>query len=210
LRYILKPKIMDAIFSFLAERYPEIGILIIACVIVSLATRFYISVQSTRKKVDALPCDEHKRNFVSIGSRLDKIDLKFDYIDEKKDKAKILELALRHSPLRLTTKGTDFLTNSGGKKLLDENIDFFISKLEATEPMTPYDVENNASNVVLECSSLPMFNPVKNFLYFTPKLGLNEKDEEPTMFTVAYVMGLYLRDIYIEKHPEIMPEMEPA
>ena len=116
----LKKIDMDAVFSFLSEAYPNIGWLIIMCTLVVLATKFYISVQDLRKKVDLLPCNDHKKILDEHSRKLDMILLKLDALPCKvhskkintisewvaqKDKSMIPKLFDRFSPIRLKPAG---------------------------------------------------------------------------------------------------------
>jgi len=77
--------------------------------------------------------------------------------------------------------------------------------------LTPYDVEERSNSVIMGSTSSPIFNHIKNYLYFNPDtVELAGAAVEVSMFTVVYVMGLYLRDIYLEKHPELLPDLEPV
>ena len=125
----------------------------------------------------------------------------------KNDKLMIPVFMGAQSPLYLKPTGIALLEVSGGKKCIDENIDFFMSKLEDIAPMTPYDVEESSLSVIVSNTGLPMFNPVKNYIYFQPEtIELEGEKVEISFFAVAYLMGIYLRDIYFEKHPEILEE----
>ena len=125
----------------------------------------------------------------------------------KKDKSMIETLASRQSPVKLNPPGIALLEISGGKECIDENIDFFISNLKKTEPLTPYDVEQSSNDVIMSSTRLPLFNAIKNFLYFSPdNIELSDATVEVSMFTVVYVMSIHLRDIYLKKHPEILPD----
>jgi len=207
---------MDAIFSFLADHFPTIGVLLVGCFIGGLAVKYYMILKDTKKKVDVLPCDEHDKRLDTIDARLNLLPCNphSDAIKEisiwvmKKDKLMIPKIAGGQSPIRLKPPGTALLEISGGKKCIDENRAFFISTLEKNEPKTPYDVEQRAIGVVQDSMGLEIFNQIKNFLYFNQEKELAGEKIEISMFTVVYVMGIYLRDIYLEKHPEIMPEME--
>jgi hypothetical protein len=66
------------------------------------------------------------------------------------------------------------LEESGAKAVIDDNLDFFIGELESIDPKTPYDPEHG-ENRTIELSFPGLLN----------------------------VMGVYLRDIYMQKHPGI-------
>lgn len=122
----------------------------------------------------------------------------------------INQLVKKGSPFQITPVGRIILDNSGAKKTIDNNIDKLISLLESTEPKTPYDVENNASTVLLQNMGDDMFIDIKNFLYFSPdKIEVsNPVTNEMVEITLSIhaiikVMSIYLRDKYFQKHPEM-------
>ena len=179
-----------------------------------------------RKKVEELPCDAHNRAFINIEKAFtEKIasipcDTHHKKLDEhgesisdmsvwimQRDKSMIPVFMNKKSPYYLNPTGLALLEDCGGKKCIEENIDYFISKLESTTPETPYDVEERAMKVIMSSKGLPIFNPIKNYLYFKPDIvELGGNKVEISIFAVASVMGIYLRDIYLEKHPEILTE----
>ena len=127
----------------------------------------------------------------------------------KKDKLMIPKLAARQSPLRLTPAGKTLLEVSGGKRCIDENLDFFVSELRDANPMTPFDVEERALGVVMRSKRQPMFSPIKNYIYYSPEMvELSGEKIELSIFSIAFVMSLYLRDLYLELHPEVIQENE--
>ncbi|MDR3194391.1 MAG: hypothetical protein LBT76_03745 [Tannerella sp.] len=50
-----------------------------------------------------------------------------------------------------------------------------------------------------------MFNDIKNYIYYAPEKETVESVEvEVSMFSIAFVMSLYLRDKYLGLHPELL------
>ena len=89
----------------------------------------------------------------------------------RKDKAMIETLskvARKSSPLRLTSIGETLLEKSGGKKIIDDNIDFFIDELEKMYPKIAYDVEDYSLKVLLNNTGKDIFNNIKDFIYYSP------------------------------------------
>ena len=224
---------MEPVISFLSTHYPTIGICIAVALIVYWATMYHVSLQNMRRKVEELPCDAHNQAFINIEKaftekiasipcdthrkKLNEQDIALNKQGEsindisvwvmKRDKSMIPLFMSKKSPYYLNPTGLALLEDCGGKKCIDENVDYFISKLESTNPDTPYDVEERAMKIVMSSKGLPFFNPIKHYLYFKPDVvELGGNTVEISIFAVASVMGIYLRDIYLEKHPEIMPE----
>ncbi|HCC51480.1 MAG TPA: hypothetical protein DEQ30_04990 [Porphyromonadaceae bacterium] len=135
-----------------------------------------------------------------------------------RDKKMINTFVRKNSPYVITGIGKQLLEESGGKKAMDDNIDFFMKELEIINPKTPYDVEDQSINTVFRNMGNEIFNPVKNFIYYSPdKMERIDPDTGKTReieisFPVLLnVMGIYLRDKYMERHPDIedMPELKP-
>ena len=119
-------------------------------------------------------------------------------------------LAPKISPRRLSEAGRMLLDVSGGKRCVDENTDLFLSELNKFRPMTPLDVEEKALTAVMQLKNNPVFNPIKNYIYYSPEIiELAGEKVELSVFSISYVMSIYLRDIYLEIHQNILTENEP-
>ena len=71
---------MEAIFTFVSEHYPTIGLLIVVAVIMYFVTMYHVSIQNTRKKadstkkrVDELPCVENGKKLDILTHRVDEL-----------------------------------------------------------------------------------------------------------------------------------------
>ena len=217
---------MEAIFSYISEHSPSIGLIIIVAVAVYYVTMYHVSIQNTRKKVDGLPCDAHLEKIVENGNKIDALDAKVVSIKNTTDRLcgivdDIREALIfkgiidpasalkKFSPYQLTEIGTKMLEVSGGKRCIDQNLDLFMSELRNRSPLTPYDVEKISLDVLLQYKNTPTFNGIKKFLYNMPETveGVG-KATSISIFTVAQVMAIYLRDFYLEAHPELVSDME--
>jgi len=195
---------MESIFTFIAEQYPTIGGAIILILVAYNATMYHVSIQRTHKKVDKhqrkiaavekivddLPCDTHRKAIVNIEKTL---------LGKKDFKAK---LAVTFSPRRLTEFGRELYQKSGMQAVLESNILHFVEKLEVERPKTALDVEDLANWVLFKSTDEDFFIPVKNWLYNNPALD----EEDIDMSDICYVASLELRDAYLKKHPEILPD----
>lgn len=206
---------MDAVFSWLLDKAPVIGIIVAVAVAAWLVSRYFKKLEDSRKKVDALPCDAHKNDI----DRLSRMEAKVDSIVEQVsdiskwimhlDEGMIDSLARKCSPMSMTKIGRDLFNDSGAKKTMDENADFLLSELEIRNPQTPFDVEDEALSVLLANMSHPMFNEIKSYLYYKPgRITFTDengesKDVRVSMFGIVRLMGLDLRDRYLARHPEI-------
>ena len=166
---------MDAIFTFIAENYPLIGVVIISGVIGGIAVRYHISIQQTKKKVDALPCIEHGQKLDELQKKTEKFDaLPCDEHGKKLDEVQIISKKV--DALKVTSdKMVDILSEICGALVSKKMID-------------------------------PNFKPVKNWLFNNPRF----KETDIDMSDLCWVAGFELRDAYLKKHPEIMPDYEFA
>lgn len=103
------------------------------------------------------------------------------------------------SPVRLTTIGIELLENSGAKKIVEENLGEWFDLIDRGNYRTAYDVQSRASEIVAEKEDDPSMVPIKDYAYKNPRL--NSKPLE--LSDIQRVMVVYLRDLYLQKHPEI-------
>lgn len=99
------------------------------------------------------------------------------------------------SPLRITTEGQTKLDAIGFTAVYEANKGRFLAAIGDDAPRTKYDVEVSAQKCVLLLLTEPMFDGIKGYLYQNPK---------EDMSVVVSVGGLYVRDRYLEAHPEII------
>lgn len=93
-------------------------------------------------------------------------------------------LGRRRSPLALTDRGNQFLKESGGEKFVDDNYEELCTAIEAMNPKTSYDVQENANKVIESLKNDDRLNPLKEFIF---KEGMTIED-------LFFVMGLHLRN----------------
>ena len=233
---------MEAIFTFLSEYSPSIGLIIIICVAMYYVTMYHVSIQNTKKKVEEQPCDNHREQLSNISGSVQDIRKKVDElscdghmellvnifnsvqiihkkldalpcdnhrkaiinIEENlfgKKKFKGLLSAI-YSPRKLSDPGRELYQISGIQNVFEDNMQFFVEELEKIHPKTALDVEDSAFSVLLNSKSEDIFIPVKDWLYNNPLF--HELDID--MSAICFVASLELRDVYLKKHPEILPE----
>jgi len=103
------------------------------------------------------------------------------------------------SPMELTDLGQDLLNASGGKEFVESHLDGLLQLIEKDSPKTGLDVENAAKGIIVDVSDNSDFRQIKNFIYNNPSY----KDIDVSLATLATVIGIFLRDFYLEKHPEV-------
>lgn len=218
---------IDKIFEYIINNWPFGAVLLSVAVIVWFASKFHTKLQETHKKVSELPCDQHKEDIISFASKFSKIEETISATNRtiesvndqlvdinkwimKTDKDMIDVLVRKRSPLKITSVGEIIFTDSTAKKAVDDNLDFLIHELEKISPNTPYDVEENAVNILLKNRGHNLFNTIKGFLYYAPDPYVvidPETNEEVkvslSMQHIIRLMSIYLRDAYLDKHREI-------
>lgn len=128
----------------------------------------------------------------------------------KFDNSTIDRLAKKNSPLTMTGMGKNLFEQTPAKKTVDENMDFLLGEIDKSAPMTAYDVENVSLNVLLSNMGNDLFAEIKKFIYYSPdKIKVHnpetnaEEEVSPSIMVLAKLMSIYLRDKYLELHPEI-------
>ena len=224
---------MNAFISWILENWPLLGVGLVvisaSCVTSWKISRFTKRVEESMDKVDrlggeseshlkkleALPCNAHSRLIEKLedrGGLVDDMNERLESVAKwvmRHDDSMIDSLSRKCSPRRLTEAGKELYSVSGGKKLLEDNMRYFLDAMEKRAPGTPYDVEDCALSVLLSSTAKPMFNGIKNYIYNAPdKLDLPDGKGGSvkvslSLYSVVWVMGIELRDEYLKTHPEI-------
>jgi hypothetical protein len=210
---------MDATFDFLFKHLPIIAIMLIVSIASVSVSWIWFKVYHRFKKVEdevkKIPCNLHERSIQTIQNDVSIMsDIKFSIrkIEEyiiKQDPASLDSLVRKCSPYKITSFGEVLLENSGAKKCVDDNVNFFILEIQKLEPKVALDVEQNALSVLNENLKHDFFNDIKNYIYNLPNpTEILDKANNSTklnikMESVLMVMSIYLRDKYFELHPEI-------
>ena len=90
---------------------------------------------------------------------------------------------------------------------MDNNKAWLLKKIADGNPKTAFDVESQASLAIIDSYGTDEFIDIKNYIYQNPfhknkKTGNTIKLD---LSTVAKVCGIYLRNFYLEEHPDINP-----
>lgn len=99
-----------------------------------------------------------------------------------------------YSPLKLTNAGTKLIERLGFDNVFNKHKDDFCQFIDDQNPKLKYDVENAAIKSIAALRDQEYMNFLKVFFYNNP--DRNIKNVSPTL-------GIYVRDKYLEKHPEI-------
>lgn len=209
---------MDTILSWILEHWPLLGIIVIVAVIVWFISQYVAKVENTRKKVETLPCLSHKSSIDSLTAMNTTVKSINEQVTEiskwimRFDSSMIDPLTRKCSPRIMTAVGKELFRQSGAEQVINDNADFLVSEIEKRMPTTPYDVENMALNILLENLSNPMYDPIKNYIYYQPEvISLKNENGEDcqirlSLNAIIRLMGISLRDLYLAKHPEVIPK----
>ena len=141
---------------------------------------------------------EHGKLIAVSYERMNAISVLIDRVYDKYFKDS--HLSKRKSPKQLTDAGMELLNMSGGKECIDKHADLFISAIADRTPRVPYDVERLSMEVILARTENEVFDDIKNFIYNSSEtIELDGKSVEVNIFSIGFVMSIYLRDIYLEK-----------
>lgn len=179
------------------------------------------------ERLQGLPCQNHgerlsrhKETLSDIGHRLERVDSMGDQLSAisrwimKLDPAAIDALAPKFSPRRMTVAGLSLFEKSGARKALDEGAEEFMRQLEERNPQTPLDVEDAAYSVLMQNLSSPVFNGIKNYIYYQPERITLKNDAgediqvDISLLVIIRLMSIELRDRYLQAHPEIEEKNE--
>lgn len=202
------------ILDWLKDNYPIIFLcLAVAAFVWFVAKLYFQRFKKIEDAVSKLPCDTHLEKIQSVRSSTIKLDSICEQLSEitkwimKLDPTEIDALAPKFSPRRMTTAGLNLYDISGAKAVVDNNEEALIEAVRAENPQTPLDVEDKAYVVLAGKLSDPIFNGVKNYIYYQPeKITLKgDGDAEVTvslsLTLLLRLMSIDLRDRYLAKYP---------
>jgi hypothetical protein len=206
---------IETILSFFSEYYPQLGIALIVGFIAWRLSKYHSSIEETKKKVDNLPCEKNGKDLLDLKGMKDTVVSTNDAVIEisnwimRRDSKMIGAFAKKHSPMVLVPAGEELLEVSCGKNTIDNNLDFFINLIDECNPQIAYDVEETAYKVIFKNTANSIFNCIKDYIYYSPEeIELNGEMKKISLSSIIFVMSIYLRDKYLEIHPEIEKRFE--
>ena len=212
---------MAPVITYLLNNAPWIAVIVLAIIGSWKMSKYHAKLDETRNKVENLPCDNHNDDIRDSGQRYNElqriVSSTNDMVVEinkwlmKFDNDMIDKLAKKASPLKMTPLGEVLFEESSAKKTIDNNIDFLIKELEDINPQTAYDVEEEALSYLLRNMGSEIFADIKQFLYYSPDTiqlkdpaSGEDKAVRLSMQSIIKLMSIYLRDLYLKKHPDIV------
>lgn len=207
--------------KLVGEHYPKLIIVISAIAATWVIAKFYYHWVNRLKKAE----DECKKidahltpQLASISSSLNTLNGSFNslivYLKSKDGKMET-SLFISKSPIQLTELGKRILVTIGGENFVNENVDELITNMDAEGIKTALDCQTYAPIVISKISNHASFNKIKDYAFKNPYYKENLEDgQEITvpldMGTISNIMGIYLRDQYLKRHPELNPDDIPS
>ncbi len=99
-----------------------------------------------------------------------------------------------HSLKQLNERGRNLLERSGMKEIVDTQFDQLSEKLVERGWKSLNEIESQAFYVLKELENEDSAVPIKDYLY---------DHQEESLDTVFFVGAIYLRERYLEEHPDI-------
>lgn len=182
------------------------------------------------KKINGLPCKvegDYLRNRDQAYTKIDSIDIS---LSETSNSITVIKnwiigmegemvnklypsVAPKGSPRELNWLGDKIMELVGGIDFLQQHKEYFFDLMDKETPKTAYDVEKSAYSVCFLSSGKEMFYSIKNILFNAPAIKAKniegkEVDFIVDIFNVCTVISIPLRDMYLEKHPEIPKDID--
>ncbi|MFH1255299.1 MAG: hypothetical protein V1667_02420 [bacterium] len=185
---------INIIWEFLSNNFPQIaGYFLFVCLFgfaVFKATKFYIKISNT--------CNDHGEIKKKLNLLLEKFSSLITALYEK-EIIKDAGMFETKSPVKLSAAGDKFVEDIGWKNIMDneEKRQNLFDLLDKLNLKTKADAERYSLIVLNELYSSREINPfaqIKEYLY--NNANVNKQ-------TAIYACSLYLRDRYLEIHPEI-------
>lgn len=107
-----------------------------------------------------------------------------------------------HSPRTLAEKGNRLLEQSGLKNAVDNHLDELLNFIKEKQPKSLLDIENQSFSSISDSQDKDWMTPVKDFIYNNPKF----ENTDLNIDVIIFIGGIYLRDKYLEKYPELIPK----
>ena len=143
----------------------------------------YIGVKLHTLKVIETAVEKIKQNMKVMGDYLTRHHAKFN-------PAELRTL----SPVQLTDEGIKLIKQVGFDVVFKANIPDFFLFIDGEKPLLKYDVEVAATKSIYILADKPYMRFLKVFFYNNP--NRNMENTAPTL-------GVYVRNEYLGKHPEI-------
>jgi len=216
----------DVIIKWLGDHYPQLIYIGIVIFIVSWTTwkmaklYFHWGERLVNAEKECQKIDAHITPQLSeINSSLNTLNGSFNSLIvylKGKDGNMETSLFVSRSPIQLTDLGKRILTKIGGEDFINRNIDELIKNMDEEGIKTALDSQTYAPIVISKIANHSSFNSIKDYAFKNPyyKEFKEEQQQEITvpldMGTISNIMGIYLRDQYLARRPELNPDDIPS
>ena len=189
---------METILSYIMEYSPTVGAVVLVLgvfgAIVYKATMYNVAIQNTMKKVDELPCDEHRAKIDKTGVDIADIKNTLRFALGKK-----VPFSKRKSPLSLNEEGIDVVKLYNLDAMIDSNWVKINSALQGLKTKNPYDVQ-----VFCIETAFGDTTGIRPPLFFTEKdidkLKILSFKTGEDIFAFTQVMGILIRDRFFKEN----------
>lgn len=138
-------------------------------------------------------------SIINLGSSFDSLLV---YL-KSKDVTLDPRLIKAFSPIQLTEIGHAILEKSGGKTYVENNLGSLITDMEAQKFKSALDVQNYATIFFIKNFNSDDLITIRNYIYQNPTYKTADGEIQINISVINQIMGIYLRDKYFEKHPEL-------
>lgn len=197
---------MDPIIQTLLNVAPwAIGYIVIILVMFFAFRFYYTRFRKIEEKTTHAKCERHHEDITTAKVNVDRIFVTLSNIENaiisiSPKTASMFSKA--NSPVQLNSLGRQLFEESGASLVLQQNRDQWIIELEQLELKTALDVEERSRLFLIGLLNTDIFTPIKDYVYNHPTIN----DVSISMIDIAYIVGLELRNAYLEHHPELVPE----
>lgn len=207
------------VFKFILEKSTILAAFIVVIGITIWVSRKYFKTIGRIKKTED-QCNEcNTKVFPDLNTHFGNIDNTLNGIRmslvalsvylKSNDPGIDTSLFIARSPIQLSHLGISILNDIGGKKILDENYNMFLSELEKQTFKTGLDAHVFCINMIMNMFNNDIFIPVKDYLFNNPNYKFKNKEGKEMEYhldinDIFTILGVYLRDKYFESHPDLL------
>ena len=202
---------MDAIIEYLLSNWPTVAVIIIVAFAGWEMSRKFTKWEYRHDRKH----DELEKGVVNIEGKqqkyeqnIEKILRRIDTLERfliKNGGADYNEFTQMNSPRQLNPKGRRLYKESGAESFFLEKKDALLrmltSEMDKIKVKTALDAEMLAIRICYDVSVNEDFKPIKDYIYTHPMF----EGTSISVDTIALLMGLELRNLYLSLHPEIDP-----
>lgn len=220
-----KKKMIEAVVTWVQSNIPQLFLgIVIAFIVWHVAKFYFVRFKKVEEKMNTLQCENHSTEINKIKNQeiLPCKEHSEIYHSIKEDLARIegilttrnpkmYKFSAKHSPRQLNEDGLKVFNEIKGQDFLNANFHLFEACIDKKQPKTALDVETYSLEVLIYNLNLDIFNSIKNWVYNSPAIELEDKngvksEYSVTISDVCFILSLPLRNMYLDKHPELKSE----